>query len=113
MKVIDLSDIREGQFVEELNQRISEAAQTAHAAHDKVTITVKITVEPTQIGKEGAKADAVYLNDVITISTPKPAPGRTSFFLHPSETGPTLSRKHPDQLGMFEKKPAVVSKIRD
>lgn len=95
MKVIELNEIREGQFVEELNQAIREGTSLAHANHAPVGIIVKLLIEPRQIGPQDAMVDGVNLFDTIEIKKPKPQPGQTTFYVGNDEVGPTLTRKNP------------------
>jgi hypothetical protein len=95
LKVIELNEIREGQFVEDLNAAIREAVALAHSSHDKVGIVVQLVIEPRQIGPQDAKVDGVDLSDSIVVKKPKPAPGTTTFFVDGDEAGPVLTRKNP------------------
>lgn len=110
MKVIELNEIRDGEFVEELSRAIREATGLAHSLHDKVQIVVTLTLEPRQIGPQDASVDGVELSDSLVLKRPKPAPGVTTFYVGGDEIGPVLTRKNPKNLPLPL---ASVSKLRD
>lgn len=110
MDVIKLHEIRDGQFVEDLNANIREATLLAYSLHKKVTVVVTLDIEPRQIGSVDAEVDGVDLSDGFEIKKPKRAKGKTTFFLDSDEVGPVFTKKNPKNRSLPL---APVKNIRD